>query len=324
MTPRSKSHHQVPKWLLKHFSRENAKKHMLWVGSKDACKIWPASVDETFFRNNANTRTDYRSQADGDPVPEKSDKDEKILADFDSKAAPAVRQLIRFARKWRDAEGDATEIHLVDYETCKETIVVQARRTRESQDRQGLSEDKSELYLNLYDKLAEEQGEQLPPREDLLSDPRVANLFNVLSQNHRANFTSGDHPILASKEMEFLAPLGLSIVVIENTTREFIIGSHGITIVESAQGKTAWLPVAPDVAISLSDRPGTINIGICTDELVERHNTTALALSTQVAGPSKTVIEELLRTHGANGQSRAARRRAQKAALKGVRSTTKQ
>ena len=181
-------------------------------------------------------------------------------------------------------------------ETLKETIVVQARRTRESQDRAGLGEDKSELYLDLYFKLAEEQGQQLPSREDLLRDTRVTKLFNALSQNHRANFASGDHPILAGKETEFLAPLGLNIAVIGNPTREFIIGSHGITLVETAQGKTAWLPVAHDVAISLSDRPGTIGIGIYTDEFVEQHNRAALALSAQVAGRSKAVIEELLGT----------------------------
>ena len=294
MTPRSVRHHQVPVWHLKHFSWKSGKKEMLWVGSKDPLTIRPSSVDETFFRNNANTRTDYQSQADGDPNPQKSDKDEKILADFDSKAAPAARQLISFARKWRDTREAAAELSLVDLETCKNIIVGQARRAWEAQDRAGLGEDKSELYLDLLFQRAEEQGQQLPSREDLLRNQLVTGRFNVLSQNHRATFASADHPILAVKETEFLAPLGLSIVVIENPTREFIIGSHGTTIVETAQGKTAWLPVAPDVAISLSDRPGTINIGICTDEFVELHNTAALALSAQVTGHSKEVIQELL------------------------------
>ena len=296
MTPRSERHHQVPVWLLKHFSWENGKKEMLWVGSKEPRKIWPSSVDETFFRSNANTRTDYQSQVDGNSVPEKSDKDEKILANFDGKAAPAVRRLISFASEWRDTEGEATALSLLDLETCKETIVVQARRAWESQDRAGLSQDKSELYLDRYFKLAEEQGQQLPPREDLLKDPQVTNLFNIITQNHRANFASADHPILAGKEPEFLAPLGLNIAVIGNPTREFIIGSHGGTIVETVQGKTTWLPVAPDIAISLSDRPGTIGVGICTDEFVEQHNRAALALSAQVAGCSKGMIQELLGT----------------------------
>ena len=173
MTPRSVRHHQVPVWHLKHFSWESGKKGMLWVGYKDPRKIWTSSIDETFFRNDANTRTDYQSQVNGDPEPEKSDKDEKILADFDNKAAPAARQLISSAREWRDTKEAATALSLVDLETCKKIIVVQARRAWESQDRAGLSEDKSELYLDLYFKLAEEQGQQLPSREDLLRNQLV-------------------------------------------------------------------------------------------------------------------------------------------------------
>ena len=114
MTPRSVRHHQVPVWYLKHFSWESGKKGMLWVGYKDPRKIWSSSIDETFFRNDANTRTDYQSQVNGDPEPEKSDKDEKILADFDNKAAPAARQLISSAREWRDTKEAATALSLVD------------------------------------------------------------------------------------------------------------------------------------------------------------------------------------------------------------------
>ena len=140
------------------------------------------------------------------------------------------------------------------------------------------------------------QGQQLPPREELVKDPRVRNLFDVLSQNQRANFASANHPILADKEREFLAEVGLSMAVIRDPNREFIIGSHGVTVVENTDGKTAWLPLAPDVAISLSNRPGTMDIGICTEEFVQRHNLAALAFSAQVAGCSRDVIQALLGT----------------------------
>ena len=35
-------------------------------------------------------------------------------------------------------------------------------------------------------------------------------------------------------------------------------------------------------------------MGICTDEFVEKHSHAALALSAQIAGRSKEVIQELL------------------------------
>ena len=294
MTPRSHRHHQVPVWLLRHFSWRKGNKDMLWVGSKDTRKIWASTADETFYRNDANTRTDYRTGPEGDLQPEKSDRDERILARWDNEAAPAVSRLIDLAREWRLERGSRIRFPLNDFEIWKQAVVVQTRRAWESQDRAGLGEDRSELYLDLYFERAEELGQLLPPREDLLKDTQVRDLFDVLSQNLRANFASADHPILAEKEKEFLAGTGLSIAVIEDPATEFIIGSHGVTTLETGQEKVAWLPVAPDVAVSLSNRPGTMDMGIYTDEFARKHNRAALALSNQIAGRSKDVVQELL------------------------------
>ena len=78
------------------------------------------------------------------------------------------------------------------------------------------------------------------------------------------------------------------------TGPEFIIGSHGVTVMEPESGHGTWLPLTPDVAISLSDQPGTMGIGTCPSEFVHRHNVAALALSARIAGRSRDVIQELL------------------------------
>ena len=269
---------------------------MLWVGFKDTREIKPVSVSNTFFRNNANTRTDYQSQGGGNFQPTESDPDEMLLGKFDGLAAPAARKLIAFSKEWRDAGPVPPQLSPADMEICKQLIVVQARRTWESQDRIGMSKDQSELYLDLYFKLAEEHGQQLPSRRDLLKDPRATALFDVLAQNHRANFASANHPILADKEKEFLAPLGLHVAVTDPTASEFIIGSHGVTIVGTPPRQNTWLPIAPDVAVSYSDRPEAIGIGICSDEFVEQHNLAALAASAQVASRVKGTLQELFST----------------------------
>ena len=188
------------------------------------------------------------------------------------------------------------QLTIEDLEVCKQIIVVQSRRTWESQNRIGLSEDQSELYLDLYFKLAQEHGQQLPSRQELVKDPHVIRLFSILSQNSRATFASADHHILAEKEREFLEPLGLRIAVTDRAASEFVIGSHGVTAMETTTGKDTWLPIAPDVAISLFGSPGTINIGIYPPEFVEQHNGAALSTSTQVAGLSREKIIELLGT----------------------------
>ena len=223
----------------------------------------------------------------------KSDPDEKILAKFDGQAATAVSELLAFARQWRDTSLVPREPPPETVEMCKRLIVAQSRRPRESQDRSGLFGDNYDLYLDLLFKKAEEDGQQLSSRDVLLEDPRMIARFDVITQNRRATFASGNHPIFASKEEGFLAPLALNVAVLDPTTTEFVIGSHGITI---TQQPTAWLPVSPDVAISLSDRPGNINISMYSNEFVEEHNRAALSASERIAGRSKEVIEKLLAT----------------------------
>ena len=266
---------------------------MLWIGFKDTLQVKLVNVRGAFVRRNANTRTSYQSRQDGTIQQVKSDLDERILEKFDGQASRAARELIAFARQWRDTGPVAPGLSPETMEVCKQLIVAQARRTRESQDRVGLCEDKYDLYLDLYFRRAEEVGQQLPPREVLLDGPRVTAVFDAISQNTRASMASGNHTILADKKEEFVAPLGLHVAVIDPTITEFVIGSHGITIV---QERNTWLPLAPEVAISFSDRPGSIGIGICANEFVEHHNRAALSISERVAGRSEEAVAELLAT----------------------------
>ena len=292
MTTQSHRHHEVPQWLLKHFCWEDGEP--LWMGFKDTRDVKSVSVKDAFLRSDGNTRTDYRGQGDGTFEQVKSDRDEKILTDFDGRASRAARDVIDYARQWRDAGPVAPRFSPETVAACKQLIVAQARRTRESQDRVGLGDDRSELYLALFYKRAEELGQQLPPEEDLLNDPDVIRVLDVLSQNQRATMASGNHPILADKEESFLAPLGLHIAVVDPMIAEFVVGSHGTTIMETTTGRNTWLPLAHDVAISFSDRPGDIAIGIYESEFVEYHNRAALAASARVAGRSERTIRELL------------------------------
>ena len=264
---------------------------MLWMGFKNTREVRSVSVKDAFVRKDANTRTTYQSRGDGTFQQVKSDKDEMILEKFDGQASSAAREVIDFARGWREDGTLAPRLSPETIDVCKRLIVVQALRTRESQDRVGLIEDDNDFYLDLYLRRAEEVGQRLPRKEVLLEDPGVAAVFDVISQNMRASTASGNHPILARKEREFLTPLGLHAAVLDPTAAEFVIGSHGVTII---QERNTWLPLSPDVAISFSNRPGSIGIGKCVSEFVERHNRAALSNSAQVAGRSKGKIQALL------------------------------
>ena len=132
--------------------------------------------------------------------------------------------------------------------------------------------------------------------QELSEAAAATGVVNVLSQNTRARFASGNHPILMSNENDFLAPLGLFIAVIHPATGEFVIGSHGITIAATTEGRSSWLPIVPDVAISLTDKYGQIDMAVYPQVFVEQHNRAVLSASARIAGHSKATIEGLLAT----------------------------
>ena len=247
MKARSKHHHEVPVWHLKNFSADNGKR--LWVGAKETHEVRRVGVRDAFVRKDANTTTCFESRRDGIVRRIKSDQNEGILEKFDDVASLAARLLIAFSRRFRDGVPVTPLLSAEQAEICKQMIPVQARRTRESQDRAGLGSDESELYLELYRNRHDQVGEPVSTNQELFEAARATKVFDVLSQNTRARFASGDHPILIRKENDFLAPLGLLVAVIHPATGEFVIGSHGITIVDTIEGRSSWLPIAPDVAI---------------------------------------------------------------------------
>ena len=196
MEERSKRHHENPKWLLKHFS--SGCDEMLWVGAKNTREVKFLNAKVVFARNDANTRINYQSREDGTFQQVKSDPDEKILVNFDGQAATAVSDLLASVRQWRDSAGLVTPMLSPEtVEMCKRLIVAQSRRPRESQDRSDLFGDNYDLYLDVFLKIAEEDGQQLPSRDVLLEDPCVIAKLDDITQNRRANFASGNHPMLA-------------------------------------------------------------------------------------------------------------------------------
>ena len=294
MTQLSRRHHEVPQWLLKNFCI--GERERLWVGSKDTRKVWYSARKELFFRNDRNTSTDYIADGDGEFKRVRSDRDEKILANFDSETSGTANQLLQWARQIRETRISRGHLppDVVDY--CKALVVAQARRTRESQDRIGLTRGHEDQLWDLYYERAEELGFELGSREDLAALPRVQVLFSDLEQNLRANFASGDHPTLKAKEDLFLLETGLQVAVITSSGPRFVIGNQGITILKEPAGEVSWLPLAPDVAICLTARPNSYTLGIISDGFVEQHNKCALAMSRMIAGNSKQGIEDLLGT----------------------------
>jgi hypothetical protein len=294
MTQRSKDHHEVPKWLLKNFCIGETER--LWVGFKATRKAECSARRKLFFRHDGNTRTDYIADGGGEFKRVRSDRDEGILSKLDSRASETANQLLQWARQIRETRKYLGPLppDVVDY--CKALVVAQARRARESQDRIGLTQGLEDRLWDSYYERAEELEFELGPREDLTAHPRVRVLFSDLEQNLRANFASGDDPTLKAKEDKFLLETGLQVAVIASSGPRFVIGNQGITILKGPAGAVSWLPLAPDVAISLTAQPNSHGLGIFSASFVEQHNKCALGMSKMIAGNSKQAIDDLLGT----------------------------
>lgn len=287
MSQRSKRHHFVPRWLLKEFCVGNK----LWVGTKGNCEPEERTPDGTFQRRNLNTRVEYLKAIDGTNTRRLSDEHENILGKLDNEAAKKLPELLAWAR------GRGMSLPVLPFESqllWKTVILAQARRSPESQDRVGWLVDIKSAFLDVTYERAEELGQPMPPRDELLSDEGVGQLFRELERNIRARFAAADDPQTASDGDAYVAKFGLAVGLVPSPTTELAIGSHGLTLVPTRNGHQSWLPLAPDVAICLFGEPGTLSFGIFNESFVRRHNLAVLSNSKQIAGRSRDLVVDLV------------------------------
>ena len=123
----------------------------------------------------------------------------------------------------------------------------------------------------------------------------------MVMSNVSANFSAGDHPYLERDTEEFSQETGLCVAVIHIPKRSFVIGSHGLTIVEdSYKGGLAagsWLPIAYDVmvsATSYSDREFLIQIDSSNDWMIGEINMATFQQSRIIAGCSEELVRSLV------------------------------
>ena len=292
MTQRSKKHHDVPKWLLKNFCI--GRSDHLWVGFCEDRKVVELDRSNVFNRNNGNTRTDYIPDGSGRFRPVQSDRDERLLARFDGQASMATKQLLQWARKHHQTGEAPFHLQQTVVNQCKALIVTQARRTHESQNRAGLTTGFEDLWWEVAYKRAEDVGFALGTREKLTSEPRIQALASDTEQNVRANFASGNHPILKDEENRFLLDTGLGVGVIPCSGPRLVLGNQGITILEEPGGVVSYLALAPDVVVYLTAEPTSVAFVSLRDTFAEHHNKGASTMSRSIAGNSRQAIEELL------------------------------
>ena len=278
-----KGQHYIPKMLLKNFC--NSDGH-LWVGDKETGAIYCSSPQRVLKKNHLYTKYQVsETSRKFEPSPEY----EIALGEIEEKAAPVLTKIITELRKFSRIELSAEDRTIVN-----RFLFAMARRTPESQARLNTSTDYGSTFYGAAKGIADDQKYDLPAEEKLLELPGYEKLVNLSQHNFNAEFAAGTNYRMKEHEERFCRETFLSFVVIKVPKRSFMIGSHGITIVEFRRdSKQSFLPIAHDICIfpGLSNDEVVFKVNDSNeDRFVQVLNFNTLARSRWVACRSESLI----------------------------------
>lgn len=282
----SRRHHYIPKMLLKNFCDDGR----IWVGDRITKQIYPSTPRREFVKKDLY----MRSSIDGPKSYKKSDEHEKTLSQIESDAAPAIRRIIEQARR-----NQCPQLSPEDSNHWKRFMLAIPRRTPEYRDR--VKRDKSiDVFYEATKNIAiKENYMGLPDQSSLLSDPGISKLRDTIESNVDAKFAAGEHPRTREEVERFCRETGLFVVVIGMRNRSFVIGSHGLALVQSNDpAKGSWLPIAHDVAVAYTTTPDKeflCRLDRDNDWIIKRINRASATQSRKIAGRSKALICSLMR-----------------------------
>ena len=246
-----------------------------------------------FAENNLNTKHIPVANADRTGWTYQRDRSsEHILGQIEGAASDPISKVITSARKRR-----LPQLGPDPQDALKRFFFAIARRTPESQKRVRTPDAaaRHELYIWLS-RRAEREGVTLPSEDDFYATPVFRELMDRLFRNADASMAAGTIPSIRRFEDQFFKTRALSVLVITQRKRSFIVGSHGIAI---AQGMPpgSWLPIASDVAIAYHDddqREKIAFLGTRHDKVIRAINHASASHSTMIAASSRQPIARMM------------------------------
>ena len=285
--------HYIPQLLIRNFVDSCGH---LWVYDKSRGELYLTNAKNAFVENNIYTRYRFsRGDNSYEEFVRSTKKDYSYEADslarIESMAAPVVSKIIKHARAKFPPQLSAHQAN-----SWKAFVLAMARRTPESRQRATSISDREAFYMAAKKK-ADEISYNLPDMETLYEDSRIWKLKDMVISNVHAAFAAGVSPREKREEERFCRECGLCVAIICNpsSTNSFLIGSHGLAIVPSDEAKGSWLPIAHDVAVSVTSFPNSELLMVIDDKMqrvVQAINAASNALSHTIASRS----EELVRT----------------------------
>ena len=293
-----KRHHYIPEMLLRNFCNAQG---LLWVNSGE--KIFKITPKNIFVEGHLYTKSDFSASPKGAQYEDflnavnRTFEYEKQLSDIEASAKPSIEKIIEQAR-----QGLPPQLSGDEQESWNRFIIATARRTPESQDRVSSSRNRIDPFYEAVSKVASINNYSLPSKDVLYKDPRVLQLREMVMSNSDAKFAAEDDPRLRAETARFSRDMGLCVFIIRIPERSFVIGSHGLTIVDPEvmgnKSTISFLPIAHDIAVNPTVFPHTESLVFLDpdgdgERMISTINRAATAGSKIIAGLSEDVVRHL-------------------------------
>ena len=222
---------------------------------------------------------------------------EEELSRIESGVAPVIRRIIEKARC-----NLCPQLIPEDCNSWKRFMLAIACRTPESRERIVSHKSFEDAFYEAAKKVAEKENYMgLPDKVSIFQDSRISKLKDIIKSNVDTTFAAGDHPRTRDETERFCRETGLLIAIICMPKRSFVIGSHGLAIVQpnhkDNQTQGSWLPIAHDVAVAPTAFPYRaflLPLDRDRESIIERINRASVAQSRIIAGRSKALICSLM------------------------------
>ena len=282
-----KRHHYIPKMLLNNFLDDKSR---IWIYDKNREKLYQGTPTNTFVQKNLYRTLNFDHE-------NYSYEAEEELSRIESHAAPVIRRIIKCARN-----NEHPKLSIEERCAWKRFYHASCRRTPEfAEEMLRLNERYNDVLHIAIDRLLLHKEIDPPDRDFLDSNPILNGAQRDIKQNIKAGFASGGHLHLQADVNRFSRETGLLIAVIRQPSRSFVIGSHGVAIVQPTHKRDqeygGWLPIAHDIAVAPTASPDEeflLRLDRDKDRLIRRINRAAASQSRIIAGRSKALICSLM------------------------------
>ena len=282
-TSRSQQHHYIPRLLLEQFCDQQG---LLWIANQENTNPFRRRPTDIFHvRNLYSDHGPERAHSVQLPPRDY----EKMLGELERRAAPVILHAIERVRtnQWPFRSQE-------DETLFKRFLLSMARRTPDSQMRMLASEEGKMLFHAKATSLSNQGvfGRLEPDAAESMRTDEIKRLNK--GRAAYAGVAAGDSQFACEEERRFCEESGLSFLRKCVHGESFLIGSHGIGILNLPDGSQfGFLPLAPDLCVASTNSTHETSIRKLNNQsesLVKAMNTSSAVLSRTVAGNSKSLV----------------------------------